>query len=75
MTIEISNNNGASWVLVRSVTYQGTENSWQEKKIYVGNIITPTATMRVRFSTADLPNNSITESAIDAFRVRLLRCN
>jgi hypothetical protein len=73
MTIELSNNGGTSWTLVKSYMYTGSENSWATAYILVGNIMPRTNNMRVRVSTSDNPNNSITEAAIDAFRVRRLQ--
>ncbi len=73
MTIELSNNGGASWTLVNSFVFTGDENAWATTKILVGNIMPRTNSMRIRVSTSDNPNNSITEAAIDAFRVRKLQ--
>lgn len=72
MTVEISNDNGATWVPVSGVTYTGagSTNKWVAQSFIVSKYVTPTATVRVRFSTSDNPNNSVTEAAIDAFVVR-----
>ncbi|MCH7904279.1 MAG: hypothetical protein IH944_06885 [Armatimonadetes bacterium] len=74
LVVEISNNGGATWTLVRTVMYGGSQNAWLDAEIIVGNYVTPSSTVQVRFSTADNPNNSITEAAIDAFRVLAVRC-
>lgn len=73
LTVQISNNGGSTWTTVSSTTFTGVENSWNPGKILVGNYVVPTNNMRVRFSTSDNPNNSVTEAAIDAFRVRRLQ--
>ena len=73
MTIELSNNGGSSWTVVKTLLFTGEENSWKTTKILVGNIMLPTNNMRVRVSTSDNPNDSITEAAIDSFRVRKLQ--
>ncbi|HXH62480.1 MAG TPA: hypothetical protein VNI20_14130, partial [Fimbriimonadaceae bacterium] len=72
MTIELSNDGGATWTLIDTVFFDGSQNTWLPETIYVGNYLTPTNNMRVRISTSDNPNNSVTEAAIDAFRVRWL---
>ena len=73
LVIEISNNGGATWTTVRTVMFTGTQNAWTKGTILVGNVIAPTNNMRVRFSTSDVPNDSVTEAAVDAFRVRRLQ--
>ena len=73
MTIELSNNGGATWTLVKTVVFTGSENAWATVQILAGNVMSLTNNMRVRVSTSDNPNNSITEAAIDAFRVRRLQ--
>jgi hypothetical protein len=37
--------------------------------------VTPTATVRIRFTTADPGNNSTTEAAIDNFRIEEIFCD
>ena len=75
MIVELSNDDGASWTVVSTVTFTGEQNAWNDVKIIVGNFLTPTSQMRLRLSVADEPNNSITEAGIDDFRVTLLICN
>lgn len=66
--------NGSTWVTVETVTGSGN-NSWIEKQFRVGDYITPTATVRVRFRTSDNPDNSVTEAAIDSFRAEAFTCS
>jgi hypothetical protein len=73
MTIELSNNGGASWTIVKTFMFTGIENSWAQTSIIVGNVMPRTNNMRIRVSTSDNPNNSITEAGIDAVRVRKLQ--
>ena len=75
MVVELSNDDGATWTVVSTVTYTGDQSVWHGVKIIVGNHLTPTSQMRIRLSVADNPNNSITEAAIDDFRVTLLSCD
>lgn len=71
LTVEISSNDGASWVLVESV---GNTNGWTTNSFLADNYITPTATVRLRFNATDNPNNSVTEAAVDAILVRIIEC-
>lgn len=73
MIVELSNNGGTSWTVVNTALFTGDENSWKTVRILVGNIMPRTNNMRVRVRTSDNPNDSITEAAIDAFRVRKLQ--
>lgn len=65
MTIDVSNDNGATWVPVQTITDTGSSNQWLLTKFSVSAYVTPTATVKFRLSTADQPNNSIVEGAID----------
>ena len=66
--------NGTTWTTVETVTGSGN-NQWIEHQFRVGDFITPTATVRVRFRTSDNPDNSVTEAAIDSFRAEAFVCN
>jgi len=65
--------NGTSWTDVETVASGGT-NEWTVNTFRVGDYITPSNAVRVRFRTADQPNDSITEAAIDLFRVDAFLC-
>ncbi len=71
LVTEISND-GTNWVLVSSIL--GTNQEWQVHSFTVSDYVTPTATVYVRFRSSDVPNNSVTESGIDTFRVTRLVC-
>ncbi|MCH8273432.1 MAG: choice-of-anchor B family protein [Armatimonadetes bacterium] len=71
LDVEISNDGGATWVTVESVPHVG---AWVVKQFTVNDFVTPTATVRLRFSATDNPNNSVTEAALDAFVVTALDC-
>lgn len=66
LDIEISNDDGGTWTLVKRVRHEG---QWVPDSFTVTDFITQTATMRLRFSTADNPNNSVTEAGLDAVRI------
>jgi hypothetical protein len=67
LSVAVSANNGSSWVTVR--TYTGLRGGWIEDSFEVSSFVTPSANMRLRFSAADSPNNSITEAAVDLVSV------
>jgi subtilisin family serine protease len=68
LSIEVSSDDGASWTLVESVA-GGPPDAWVPDAFLLDDFIAPSDRMRVRFSVTDLPDDSITEAGIDAFRV------
>jgi hypothetical protein len=72
--VEVSNDNGATWVRVETVNFTGAENRWVRRSFRVGDYVTPTAQVRVRFGTSDSPNDSIVEAGVDHFVVRRIVC-
>ena len=68
MTMEISNDNGTTWVQCAGIADQ--KNFWTTKTIRVGSWVTPTNQVRIRFNCSDNPNNSLTEAAIDWVQVQ-----
>ena len=68
LLVQISNNGGASWTTVESVT--GIQNFWTARSFRVSAFVAPSATVQVRFVATDNPNDSLTEAAIDAVTVR-----
>ncbi|MCH7721163.1 MAG: hypothetical protein IH988_09285 [Planctomycetes bacterium] len=71
LTVEISNDDGGSWVEVETV---GGEFGWVDTRFDVADFVTPTDTVVLRFITCDCPNDSVTEAAIDAVRFQLWLC-
>jgi len=71
LVVEVSEDDGASWVQVESFLGLG---GWNTVQWDLDDFVTPTATVKVRFSTADNPNNSLTEAAVDDVRILLLDC-
>lgn len=68
--VQISSNNGASWVFVEST--KGTDRSWRRKAFRVQEYVEPTAQVRLRFIASDsirptVQNNgqSLIEAALD----------
>lgn len=72
LTVEASGNGGATWALVENVPHQGV--GWNLHAFQLSDLMTPGETVMVRFSTEDCPNDSITEAAIDEFRVQFVEC-
>jgi hypothetical protein len=68
LTVEVSNDNGASWHLVE--TAAGLQNTWVQRSFRLGTYVPGTAQVRLRFSVSDNPNNSITEAAVDHIVIR-----
>jgi hypothetical protein len=67
MPIEISGDNGATWVLLENVTENAA--AWVQKTFRVSDFVTPSAQVRVRFRAQDTGTGSIVEAGIDDFRV------
>ena len=70
---------GTNWTIVESVggndpVTGAPANDWTVHAFKVSDFIAPTATVQVRFTISDNPNDSITEAAIDAFTVQELQC-
>ncbi|MDG2029474.1 MAG: M12 family metallo-peptidase [Phycisphaerales bacterium] len=68
-TAEITNDNGATWVLVEQVGPSDSQSSggWFQKQIMVSDYVTPTTLCRMRWTASDEDPGSVIEAAIDAF--------
>lgn len=56
---------GVSWVKVRSILT--SEPAWRHEAFRVRDYITPTSTVRVRFTAQDQPPEGVVEAAVDDF--------
>ncbi len=73
-TLEVAvSGNGSNWVTVETV--DGTNNQWTLHQFRVGDFITPTSTVRVRFRTADVSPGSIVEAGLDVFKAETFTCD
>ena len=70
LIVDVSDDDGLSWINVESATGGG----WQLHEFQLTSFVNPTALVRLRFSIADNPNNSVTEGGVDAFSVSQFRC-
>ncbi len=74
-TIEVSNNDGASWVTLEVVGPTLTspnpevDGGWFVKTFRIADFVAPSAQFRIRFGAADLGTGSVVEAAIDALSV------
>jgi hypothetical protein len=76
LTVEISNNDGASWTNLETVgpTGNGTSGGWIHVSHRIADTITPTATMRLRFTAEDIGLQAVVEAAIDAISITSFDC-
>jgi hypothetical protein len=75
-TIDISNNNGSTWVNARTIgpTGAGTDGGWIADSFEVLPLIAPTAQMRLRFIAEDAGTGSLVEAAVDDVVVTKSSC-
>jgi hypothetical protein len=72
MPIEISNDDGANWVNVETVTENA--NAWVRRTIRVADYVAPTSQVRMRFIASDLGDGSLVEAGVDEVLVSVLEC-
>lgn len=72
LNVEISPNDGASW-LPAAVLRSGF--AWRDHTLDVTSLAGTVASVRLRFTIADEPNDSITEAGIDFLRVQSRSCD
>jgi hypothetical protein len=72
MPIDISNDDGANWVNVETVTENA--NAWVRRTIRVADHVAPTSQVRLRFIAGDLGDGSLVEAGVDEVLVSVLEC-
>ena len=71
LVVEASNNDGASWVTVETVSQRET---WKYVEWKLGDYVTPSAQVRIRFTASDNPNDSLVEALVDDVLITTLEC-
>ncbi len=71
----LSSNNGATWVTAE-VIGPASLTGWNLRTLSVGQFITPTSTVRIRFEASDpaAGGGSVVEAAVDAVRITRTGC-
>jgi hypothetical protein len=71
LRVDASNDGGANWVNVLDL---GPTNGWTQHTVRVRNVFATPNLFALRFVVADNPNNSVTEAALDAYRIDDVQC-
>jgi choice-of-anchor B domain-containing protein len=76
-TVDVSNNDGATWVNAETVGPAGaqTAGGWYFHQFRVADFVAPSATVRVRFRADDAGSGSVIEAAVDDFRIDDTACS
>jgi hypothetical protein len=72
LDVYLSSDGGASWVLAAHIA---SHDDWAVHDVRLADYVPLTATVQVRFSVSDNPNNSLTEAGIDAVNVFDVQCD
>lgn len=75
--VEVSSNNGATWVPLETVGPTGAEvvGGWFQKEFNVLNYVAATNQFKIRFIADDAGGGSLIEAAVDEIRLRVFRCD
>lgn len=75
--VEISNNDGQTWVTLETVGPAGPQaaGGWYHVTHRIADFVEPTDQVRLRFIASDLGQPSVVEAAVDGVAVNLLTCH
>jgi len=73
LTVQVSNNNGGSWVTMETVTTGS--GGWSTALHRLGEHVALTSQMKVRFIVADGGSDTTVEAALDAFSFGYVQCS
>jgi choice-of-anchor B domain-containing protein len=72
MLVLISNNDGASWLPLETVTENAGQ--WVDKQFRIRDFLPATSQMRIQFIARDLGSGSIVEAGVDDVQIRYFNC-
>jgi hypothetical protein len=79
MEVEISDDGGATWVLLEQIGPDGDEVSggWFVKEFALEDVpgFTPNANFQIRFTASDTNNGSVVEGGVDAILISTIECD
>jgi hypothetical protein len=73
LDVHLSDDDGQTWTLLESVPNEPS--GWIRRRFRVRDFVDLTPRVRVRFSTADDPDDSVTEAAVDALKIFEIACD
>ncbi|MBK8913765.1 MAG: hypothetical protein IPM64_04025 [Phycisphaerales bacterium] len=73
--VEVAPSLAGPYTVIETVGPTGASGGWVVSQFRVGDFITPTSDVRVRFIAADTEGASVVEAAVDAFSVVTLSCS
>lgn len=71
--IWVSNDNGSNWVLAETIGPLSLS-GWNEKEFMIGDHVSLTNTVKVRFEASDLNDGSVVEAGVDKFELTIYHC-